>query len=246
MLAAGPCRRCSAPLPVRLRGVTCCPACLVQETTEEDAQRAVGEERAKLARNHAAHMVRLRWANLPPDTGQTFALQPRPEVTGLAEAVAAVRSWTLGKGPAWLVLSGDEGVGKSHLAEAAARSLALSGRAVRWENAGELLDGLRVLLQKDARDGENAFQHLAQVAATELLVLDDLGRTKPTEWVVEQLHTLLNGRAIRHRRTLITTNETLESLGVRTSRYIAARVFDVGSGLVVVATVSGPSYRTGR
>jgi DNA replication protein DnaC len=241
------CPRCGAALPGTW-GVAYCTECrltIAAESTSE-AVAAREEERKILGIERRAMTIdqaRRAWANLPPDVGRGFNLAARLEVSGIQEAIVATQTWMGGASPPWLVLNGSEGVGKSHLAEVAARSLAIQGKRVRWEDTGELLDRLRAM---HGQDEENAFSHMAQVADTPWLVLDDFGKTKPTEWVAERLHMLINSRAVRQARTMITTNENMKSLEARTSHYIAARVFDTGSGMVAVVTMDGPSYRTSR
>ena len=240
------CLRCGAEI-TGVWGVAYCAECRLTVAAESTSEAvAVREmERRALHMEQKAMTIeqaRLAWANLPPDIGRTFDLVGRLDVAGLAKAVAATKLWASGGGPTWLVLNGSEGTGKSHLAEAAARSLALRGQRTRWENVGELLDRLRTM---SGRDEENAFAHMAQVTETPYLILDDLGKTKPTPWVLERLYMMVNSRAVLQKRTLITTNESMASLEAKTNDYIAARVFDTGSGLVAVVTVTGASYRTG-
>lgn len=214
-----------------------CPPCSEQAIAEHDRNLA-----ARMAQEAGTTVneVRHKWTNLPPDTGRTFYLALRMETTGIPEAIAATLAWTAREGPPWLLLNGSIGIGKTHLAEVAARTLAAKGQRVRFQPVGELLDRLRM------RGEDDSWAYLAEIAATPWLVLDDLGVSKPSDWVLDRLHGLINSRAVRRVRTLITTNDTLAGLTVRVGDRVADRVFATGDGLVTVATMTGPSFRTGR
>ena len=218
-----------------------CPTCVDVAIRAHDQSE---QKRKEVVDGMTVHEARHKWANLPPDSGRTWDMATSLGLVGLAEAIGAARLWESGAGPPWLVLTGGAGVGKSHIAEVSARELAAKGQRVRWQPVGELLDRLRLDFANSGE--ENAYAHLAQVAATPWLVLDDLGRSKPTGWVLDTLYMLVNSRAIRQARTLITTNDTLPELTAKLGDAIADRVYDSHSGLVAVVTVTGPSYRTGR
>lgn len=234
-----------------------CPPC-TDAAIQEHERRAA--ERVAKVDGMTVHEVRHRWANLPPEictvcwkpqhadgthpfTPRSFTMANGLGVVGLSVAIDAVKAWIKADGSTWLVLTGGVGIGKSHLAEVAARTLAGKGERVRWQPVGELLDRMRASFGKDE---ENAYTHLAAVAATPWLVLDDLGKSKPTGWVLDTLYMLINSRTVRRSRTLITTNDTLSDLTAKLGDAIADRVFDTHSGLVAVVTLSGRSFRTGR
>ena len=109
---------------------------------------------------------------------------------------------TEGKG---LLLTGDIGVGKTHIAVGLLKELVV-GRGVRG-----LFYDYRELL-KEVQNSYNP-----QVSATELgilrpvfevevLVLDELGAAKPTDWVWDTVAQILNSRYNERRTTIITTN----------------------------------------
>ena len=109
---------------------------------------------------------------------------------------------TNGKG---LLLTGDIGVGKTHIAVGLLKDL-IANRGVQG-----LFYDYRELL-KEVQNSYNP-----QVSATELgilrpvfeaevLVLDELGAAKPTEWVWDTVAQILNSRYNERRTTIITTN----------------------------------------
>ena len=104
-----------------------------------------------------------------------------------------------------LLFFGDAGVGKTHLA------VALLKEAIRRKGARALFYETRELL-KVVRDTYNSgveateLDILRPVLEAELLVLDDLGAEKKSEWVEETLGLVINTRYSERRVTVITTN----------------------------------------
>lgn len=98
-----------------------------------------------------------------------------------------------------LILTGSSGVGKSWIAEAFGQAACRNGLSVRYERAHRLLESLRLA----HADGSYSKQ-LAQIAKTDLLILDDLGlkQLQPQE-----RHDLLEVIEDRHGRhaTIITS-----------------------------------------
>ena len=104
-----------------------------------------------------------------------------------------------------LLFSGDNGVGKTHLAVAVLHELA-TGKGVR----GQFWDFHELLREiKNSYDPETLtteLQVLAPVVETDVLLLDDLGAWKMTDWMNDTLFYVLNSRYLAKRATLITTN----------------------------------------
>jgi len=104
-----------------------------------------------------------------------------------------------------LMLLGPIGVGKTHLAVGTLRELVVQ------KNASCLFYDYRELL-KEIQNSYNASVHtteleiLKPVFETEVLVLDELGAVKPTEWVWDTVSHILNTRYNDKRTTIITSN----------------------------------------
>ena len=109
-----------------------------------------------------------------------------------------------------LLFTGPCGVGKTHLAAAVLRELVESrGARGLFTEFGRLL---RRLQDTYDRTAETAARDVIEpVLAADVLVLDDLGATRTTPWVLETLGLILGERYDQDRLTLITTNLPVEA-----------------------------------
>jgi DNA replication protein DnaC len=104
-----------------------------------------------------------------------------------------------------LLLIGTIGVGKTHLAVGIVKELIRSkGIACLFYDYRELLK----LIQNSYNDSVKTTELdvLRPVFETEVLVLDELGAVRPTEWVWDTVSLILNTRYNDNRTTIITTN----------------------------------------
>lgn len=101
----------------------------------------------------------------------------------------------------WLILSGDVGSGKTHLAYAIAAEVLRMGVPVFVSAVPELLGLLRSGYKKDSHDA-----WLKTIQQVGLLVLDDLGAQRDTDWATETLHLIIDWRYRNRRPMVVTTN----------------------------------------
>jgi DNA replication protein DnaC len=104
-----------------------------------------------------------------------------------------------------LLLTGDVGIGKTHLAVGILHALILE-KGVRglFCDYRELLK--RIQESYNPLVATTELQILAPVFEAEVLILDELGAQKPTDWVWDTVALILNTRYNDKRTTLITTN----------------------------------------
>ncbi len=164
----------------------------------------------------------------------------------LSRARLAVERWAesypdVKKG---LFLTGQTGVGKTHLAVAAVRRVALERNletAVRFVCVPALIERLRFVL-RDGSATEDAI--LAPLFRAEILVLDGLGEDMVQEWVVEKMLYLLT-RCYNDCQTLICTSVYREDPAA--SPALADRISPRGVSMLLEACqfveVQGEDFR---
>ena len=104
-----------------------------------------------------------------------------------------------------LLLIGSIGVGKTHLAVGIIKELVVSkGIPCLFYDYRELLKQIQNSYNDSVKATE--LDVLRPVFETEVLVLDELGAVKPTEWVWDTVSLILNTRYNDNRTTIITTN----------------------------------------
>lgn len=132
-------------------------------------------------------------------------------------AVAAKEEWCA-------LLVGRYGCGKTHLAAAALRASQWSRPGIYWESVTKFLDHVRSRAYGD--DAEDIVDVLRPYERGDfLLVLDDIGIEKRTEWGEDRLYQVLDSRYSWRLPTILTTNAEKERIDGRIrSRY--------GEGLV--------------
>ncbi len=106
---------------------------------------------------------------------------------------------------AGLLLVGPAGRGKTHLACAILSELILTkGVAGLYADFSDLLMRIQTTFRPDADLSKESV--LTPFAETELLVLDELGASKPHPWVLDVLYNVLNTRYNRKKITIATSN----------------------------------------
>lgn len=146
------------------------------------------------------------------------------------DAARAVRA-TLESTQRGLTLAGPTGVGKTHLVAAFANHRLAAGREVAFCKVPDLFAALRAGVRSDQT--ERLVELLREV---ELLVLDDLGAERPTDFSTEQLYRIVDTRLLSQKQTVVTTNflapgGLAERLGAMHGARIVSRLREAGTWL---------------
>lgn len=120
----------------------------------------------------------------------------------------------------WIFISGPAGTGKSFLASVMAKISLFYGRDIYYADVVSLLDDLR----PDSVEPEKSAFVLKRTKKCDLLILDDLGQEKATEWVRTQVYSIINARWSAGKPTIITSNFSMERLKVNISEAVYSRV----------------------
>lgn len=162
-----------------------------------------------------------------------------------------------------LVLSGPTGVGKTHLAAGVVNAIKARNRASYeaamatngshdshprqpveplWVNVVELIVGLRDEIGRPVDDRDSTALSWAAAGRKALVVLDDLGQGKTTDWTAETIYGIVNHRYEAKLPTLVTTYLTGAQLSESPYWPVISRLAEDGR----LVTLEGPDRRLAR
>lgn len=103
-----------------------------------------------------------------------------------------------------IMLWGEPGNGKTHLAAAVHNHLIAQEKTVVFISMPELLNKIKATFNRNNKETEQ--QILKALNVCDLLVIDDLGAEKTSDWVQEMVFTIIDGRYRREKPILATSN----------------------------------------
>lgn len=124
-----------------------------------------------------------------------------------------------------LLLLGKEGTGKTHIAVALLKEVIAKGFRGQYWNVPELFLELRRLMSPDADLTEGEL--LDEARKVDLLVLDDLGAERASDYVMDRLYVVINGRYDNEMATIVTSNRTLDELRQQLGPRIVSRLCEM-------------------
>ena len=141
-----------------------------------------------------------------------------------------------------LLFMGPAGVGKTHLAVSIIRDLIAKGFAGLFCEFGSLLKEIQDSYNPISKSSE--FKVLAPVYQADVLVLDELGATVPTEWVRDTMYQIINKRYNDRKLTIFTTNylDKGKELEERVTYRLRSRLYEMCTTVVI----DGDDYRRRR
>lgn len=169
---------------------------------------------------------KLRFANIPKEfkgyTVESFDLGLYATPNGKEKAEMAKMLCTnyvkefrgiSEEGKGLYMYSKTKGSGKSRMAASVANDIITQYRiSAKFATTLQILDEIKRTWheQTGADSGEQKF--LADIIRVPVLVIDDIGVEKSTEWVNEKFYSILNGRMIQKQVTIFTSNCEMENL----------------------------------
>lgn len=125
-----------------------------------------------------------------------------------------------------LYIHGGCGTGKTHMAYSIWSRFKEKQVKARFYKSTEMLDVIRDFYGKRNVDyGDNELKKLLNYDG--LLIIDDLGAEKPTEWVAETFYKIIDKRYETMLPTIFTSNLSLGELSKQISDRIASRIAEM-------------------
>lgn len=123
-----------------------------------------------------------------------------------------------------LLFSGDPGLGKTFLSASIARVVSGKGFSVVYDTAMNVFS--RFEAQKFSRDaGEYGVdEDVERILKCDLLILDDLGTEMMTAFVKSAFYQIVNTRLMSGKKTVISTNLSIDELGARYGAAVLSRI----------------------
>lgn len=120
---------------------------------------------------------------------------------------------------------GDVGTGKTTLAMLVSKTALDAGRSVAIYSVPRLLAEIRTTFDQGAQ--RSYIDLLDRLAAVDLLHLDDVGTERTSDWVLEQLYSIVNARYEDGRSLVITTNLDHEQLREQITPRTVSRLVEI-------------------
>lgn len=189
-----------------------CPVCAAERQTKEDEEarlKGEWEARRNLESKLQASMVPKRFLDRTFDSYRADSREQRKALsTCLDYAEQFNAAFDSGR---CLILSGKPGTGKTHLAAAIANYL---NEKTRHTAVYRTVPGMLMYIKAsyDSRDYSEA-DAIRSMVTPSLLVLDEIGATKPSEFELSMLFNVINGRYEEALPTVIISNLSVLELG---------------------------------
>jgi DNA replication protein DnaC len=134
---------------------------------------------------------------------------------------------------------GDVGTGKTSLAMLVSKAALERDHSVAIYSVPRLIAEIRNTYERDS--GDSYVQLFRRLCGVDLLHLDDLGAERTTDWVLEQLYSIVNERWQDRRSIVVTTNiSNREDLERQIGRRTVSRLWEICDEAI---PIMGPDLR---
>ena len=231
------CRKCHTPLQCRqvffgkMRTLNCLCQC-GQEALQRRREKEAAEERMK-------RIQRLKSAGIQEKHLFDWRFEIADETEPIRWAKSYVEHWEqVREQNLGLLLWGDVGTGKSFLAACIANALLEASVPVLMTNFS------RILNQMGGMYSEERYQYIASFNQYPLLILDDLGIERSTEYAKEQVYAVVDERYKANLPLITTTNLTIQEIR-SPENVMDARIYSRILEMCTPVHVSGGDQRQG-
>jgi DNA replication protein DnaC len=235
------CKRCKKPAEPKLVPIIgwkeqeYCRECLkiVLAEREKEAQRKLKEE--KISRLIRESGIRGIMYNM---TFGAFETRYRGVAYNIAKKYSEEFDLSTKHG---LMFYGHAGSGKTHLSVAITKQIIEEKQIqVKFVRIVDLLLEIRKTFdENESWKAENESELLRKYTFTPLLILDDIGSEKTTDWVRQVLYQIIDERWIEQKPIIVTSNLTLDELEGRLGERIASRI----AGITQLIEMQSHDYR---
>ena len=150
-----------------------------------------------------------------------LGISPREEMEIVYETcVNYVRRFSLHSRS--MLMTGGTGLGKTFLSACIARQVVSMGYSVVYDTAIHVFSCLEK--QKFGNADEEEKRMTQRIMECDLLILDDLGTEMPTSFISPALYSIVNGRILEGKPTIISTNLSQGEIARRYTPQIASRL----------------------
>ncbi len=230
------CKKCHTPTQCRVEIagrqsiVSCMCSCAKEELDKY--------ERELAEMNRRNHIYSLKANGIQERALYDWTFEKAADSPSIQMARRYVDSWPeVKKNNLGLLLWGDVGTGKSFTAACIANALLETGVPVLMTNFSKILN------QMGGMYSEERYKYIASFSSFELLIIDDLGIERNTEYALEQVYAVIDERYKSKKPLIITTNLTISQ--IRNAADVAhARIYSRVLELCTPVQVRGTDRRT--
>ena len=176
---------------------------------------------AKAKARSLSAVIPRRYADVAFERPPVTEIEPRAVVSAVRSFVDRIDSHVDAGRGLWFM--GPVGTGKTTLAMLVSKGAIKAGRSVAIYSLPRLLNEIR----DTHRSERSHVELLDRLTAVDLLHIDDVGAERTTDWVLEELYSIVNARYEDERSMVITTNLDYDDLCAQITARTASRLAEM-------------------